>query len=297
MKKHKEEKLGEIWIILSVVFQAFLPVGAHFGATQMPQIQFLAYVTLVSSFLYLPIAISKKEIGNIKNLKIFSSLLAYTLLVGVIPYGIIVYATRFSSAIETTLLMQSEVIFALIFGYFFLKEKISKYKLIGAFCILTANIILLYQNNLTWSWASIALFLAPTFFVVGNSISKKLQNEGISWSLILSFRSLIGGLILLATANQIEVLEVPNFKLISFIFLFAITVFGLGKIFWQLALHRLDLSKVTALGLSHPGISLFIAFIWLDEIPTSSQWLSIFIMGIGIFFLLKTNSRQWVELD
>lgn len=297
MKKHKEEKLGELWIALSVVFQAFLPVGAHFGATQMPQIQFLAYVTLVSSFLYLPISIYKREVGNTKSIKTIFYLLAYTLLVGVIPYGIIMYATRFSSAIETTLLTQTEVIFALIFGYVYLKEKISKYKLIGAVCILVANTLLLYQNNFIWSWANTALFLAPAFFVVGNSISKKLQKEGTSWSLILVFRSLVGGLILLGIAQAIEGLTIPSSNMMIFIPIFAISVFGFGKIFWQLALHRLDLSKVTALGLSHPGISLIIAFIWLGEIPTSNQWLSIFIMFLGIFFLLKTNSRQWAELD
>lgn len=297
MKKHQQEKLGELLIGLQVLFQAFWPVGAHYGATQMPQLQFIAYVTLLSAILFLSISVYKKEFKTLKNKKILIYLFAYTLLSAVISYGVTTYATRYSSAIETTLLLQSEIIFAALFGWFFLKEKVSLDKLLGILFILAANILVLYKNGLALNWANLAIFVTPILFVVGNSIAKKLQREGVSWSLILSFRMTTGGLILLAIAQMVEGLEVPPSHLWLFLPLFSFFAFGLGKILWQMALHRLDLSKVTALGVSTPAFSLLIAYLWLGEIPSSVQWLGIVLVCIGTGFLLRTHSRQWVEPD
>lgn len=293
MKKHSQEKLGEIFIGLQILLNAFLPIGAHYGATQMPQIQFLAYVTLLSSVLCLGISLYRRELKNLWDKKIAIKLFAYTLLTAVFPYGIIVYATKYSSAIETTLLTQSEIIFAAIFAWIFLKERMSKNKLLGIFTILLANILILYGGKLSFGTANLALFFAPILFVFGNSIAKNLQKEGISWSLILSFRMLIGGLILLMFAQVIEGLQVPSKELWPFLILFTFFAFGLAKILWQLALHRLDLSKVTALGVGSPAISLLIAFLWLGEIPSTNQWLGIILICIGTIFLLKTHSKQW----
>ena len=296
MKKHQQEKLGELLIGLQVLFQAFWPVGAHYGATQMPQIQFMAYITLLSSVLFLGISFYRREFKSLWSLKILGPLMLYTLLC-VLPYGIIVYATRYSSAIETTLLIQSEVVFALLFGWMFLQEKISKNKLIGILFSLLANVLILYNGGFEFKWANLALFLAPIFFVLANSIAKNLQKEGLSWSIILSFRMTIGGILLLLSAHLLEGLEAPPIQLLPFLFCFAFFVFGLGKILWQMALHRLDLSKITALGLSTPAISLLIAFLWLGEVPSLIQGLGILSVCVGAGFLLKTHSKQWVELD
>ncbi len=297
MKKHRQEKLGELIIGLQVFLQAFWPVGAHYGATQMPQLQFLAYITLISSILFTGISLYKHEFKHLWNLPLLGKLGAYTLLTAVFPYGIIVYATRYSSAIETTFLTQSEVIFAALFAWIFLKEHISKNKLCGIALVLMANILILYSGGLNLNWANVALFLAPLLFVLGNAIAKDLQKKGLSWSLILSFRMTIGGIILLISAQIIEGVHLPPANLVPFLLLFTIFVFGLGKMLWQMALHRLDLSKATALGVSTPAISLLIAYVWLGEVPSNIQWVGIICMCIGLGFLLKTHSKQWLEKD
>jgi hypothetical protein len=83
VKKHQQEKLGELLIGLQVLLQAFWPVGAHYGATQMQQIQFMAYITLLSSVLFLGISFYRKEFKNLCNWKILGQLMIYTLLCAV----------------------------------------------------------------------------------------------------------------------------------------------------------------------------------------------------------------------
>jgi len=295
MKKHEQEKIGEILVGLLLVIQAFAPVGMHYGATQMPQIQFLAYVTILSSVLFIGISLYRREFKNLWNKTVILRLSAYAFLSTVLSYGIIIYATRYSTAIETTLLTQSEIIFAAIFAWTILKERMSRNKLLGIFAILIANILILYGGKLSFSMANLALFFAPVFFVFGNVISKNLQKEGISWSLILAFRMFVGGLALLIIAYFTEGLQLPPTGLWPFILFFTFSAFGVEKILWQMALHRLDLSKITAIGIGSPAVSLLIAFLWLGEIPSGNQWIGILLVCIGTVFLLKTHSKQWEE--
>lgn len=293
--KHKQEKLGEMWIFVSLGFQAAVPVGLHYGASVMPQVQFLAWVTLLSGVMFLPVALWFGGVGKAFSRAVLGRLLAYTMLIAVVPYGVITYATKYSSAVETALLTQAEVVFAMIFGWLVMQEKMSTMKLLGAGLILMGNVFLLWGGELGFSWANFAIGASTLLFVFGNIIAKNLQRDGVHWSLILAFRNLVGGIILLAVAGMLEDFQAVSSENILFIVVFSLLFFGLGKVFWQLALHRLDLSKVTALGLSAPVVSIFIAFLWLGEVPSKHEWLSILVMALGVLCLLKTKSRQWAE--
>jgi len=295
MIKHKEEKKGEFYIIIEVVLHAFFPVAAKFGTSHIAPIQLLAYVTLISSLMFTVITFKNKQFNQLLNKRVAGWLLLYTLSLAVIPYGIIFYATQFTSAINTALLTQSEAIFAAILAWLILKEKIQFKKAMGIFLILFANIVVLYDGNLALNMADIAMFIAPLSFVFGNMIAKKLQAEGIGWSPILLFRTVIGGIILLIAAHFMEGLQIPSSNLWLYLIFFSFFVQGLAKICWQIALHRMDVSKATAIGMTYPVISVAIAYFWLQEVPSAYQWLGVVFTAIGIVLLMKTTSKQWTD--
>lgn len=290
--KHKQEKLGELALIGEILTHAFFPIMANVGAKQLPQIQFLAYITLISLPLFLATQILRKKTHELHIKKYWPQLIAYTFLIAVIPYGIIVYATRFTSSINTVLFSQSEILFAALFSAIFWGESIKGKRLIGILLVLAANVLILYNGKLSINPADLAIFLAPAMFVVGNRIAKKLSDH-IDWSTILVFRGILGSTVLLLVAQAVEGLTMPDKSLWLFLVFMGIIAFGIPKIFWQIALKRMDISKVSAIGMSHPAISLFIAYIWLAEIPSSYQWGGILVMGLGIYFIVQTNSKQY----
>lgn len=297
MKKHKQELLGEWFGLGTCLMYAFWPIGANFIAKQMPPIQFLAYVTLLGA---VPVLISTLYLRQFKQFfraRTLAILLLYTVLLAVIPYIIITYATQFTSAINTGFLTQTEGIYGAILGWLIFKEKIGRNKALGFGFIFVANFLLIYNGGVNFSWANLAIAVAPVSFVLGNILAKNLQSEGVGWAPLLLFRNGVGGLIILLMASLAEDVAVPPEHLLWPILLMGLTVFGIEKIFWQLALHRLDLSKATAIVITAPVFTFVLAYFFLGEVPDLFQWLAFLLTIIGIGFILKTHSKQWIPVE
>ena len=292
--KHIEEKKAEVYASIKIALEGFIPVGAYYGTQLMPQIEFLAIITLLSAFLFFVAAWHRKELKYALPKKYLGSFFAYTILVAVIPYGIIFYATKYSTAIDTALLLQTEAIFAAVLGWYVLKEKITRNRVLGLTLILCADAAILYRGRIELSIANIAIATAPLLFVFGNLIVKRLHNDGVKWAPVLLFRQLVGGIILLAISLLFEPVIFPSFNLWLFLIPFGVLGFGVSKLFWQLALQRMDVSKLTALLAVTPIISAAISYAWLGEVPTTIQSFAIVLTVIGVGFLLNTTSTQWI---
>lgn len=295
--KHKQEKIGEVYAFLVLAVHSIWPAAVHYGASELPQLQFLATMFLAGAVLFLVTTLWRGELHQLWNKRIVGWLLLYTLPFMTLPYAIMVYATRFSSAINTALLIQTEAIFAAILGALLLGERISWRRGLGIFFIFVASVAILYDGSFSFGWADLSLALLPALFVCANIIAKKLQTEGLSWSPLLLFRSVVGGLTLLGIVYFFEGFEPVSAGNWLFMLTVGLGVFGLGKILWQLALGRLDVSKVTAIIMVQPLFSVGIAYLWLAEVPSLYQWIGVILSGFGVIFLMKTHSKQWVELD
>lgn len=291
--KHVEERKGELYASIKIALEGFIPVGAYYGTQLMPQIEFLAIITLLSGLFFFFAAWYRKELSQALPKKYLGSFFAYTMLVAVIPYGIIFYAAKYSTAIDTALLLQTEAIFAAVLGWYVLKEKITRNRVLGLTLILCADAAILYKGRIELSIANIAIAIAPLLFVFGNLIVKRLHNQGVMWAPVLLFRQLVGGVILLAISFLFEPVVFPSLELWLFLIPFGVIGFGVSKLFWQIALQRMDVSKLTALLAVTPIISAAISFAWLGEVPTTIQSFAITLTVIGVGFLLNTTSKQW----
>ncbi len=293
MIKNVEEKKGESYALVKIALEGFIPVGAYYGTQLMPQIEFLAIITLFSSILFFAATWYRHEFKGVFQKKSIKSFFAYTLFTAVIPYSIIFFATKYSTAIDSALLLQSETIYAAFICWYFLKERVTYAKAIGVALILIADLAILYKGTIRFSYANIAIAVAPIIFVFGNMIVKKLHNTGVSWAPVLLFRQFIGGIILLIISLLFEPVILPSSNIWLFLSIFGVIGFGVSKMFWQLALQRLDVSKLTALLSTTPVVSAIISFIWLGVPPTNTQYFAILLTVFGVGFLFNTTSKQW----
>jgi len=63
-----------------------------------------------------------------------------------------------------------------------------------------------------------------------------------------------------------------------------------------MGLKKLDISKASAIGMSYPAFSLIFAFLLLHEIPTLYQWIGIAIISMGLYFIIRTTSKQYLDI-
>jgi len=297
MKKLSNERVGEAAALGHMVLDGFWPVGAAYGTQvlQIPPMELLGFASLVGGLFFLILTLQKKEMKQLLTWKVLKGCLLYTACL-ILPYAAIFYAAKSNSAINISLFTQSEVIFAALIGWLFLRETVQRTRVVGILCILAANLIVLYNGSLAFNPASLILIFAPAVFVLGNSIAKRLQNEGLGYAPLLLFRSGVGGLSLLLLSSLVEGFQSPPSSAWLFLIGFGFFSFGLPKAFWQIALHKIDLSKTTAIGLSYPAFSFIMAYFWLAEIPSVYQWLGLLMSFVGIYFLMRSSSAPSDEL-
>lgn len=297
MKKSKEEKIGEFAAIGHMILDGFWPVGAAYGTQvlNIPPVELLGLATFISSLFFLAITIKKKQTKQLFSWNIIKGCSLYTAGM-LLPYATIFYAAKFNSAMTTALLTQSEIIFAALVGWLLLKEKVQATRLLGISSILATNLVVLYDGDLSINPSSLVLLLVPVVFVFANAVAKKLQAGGLSYAPLLLFRGAVGGSALLVLSAALENPIVPPTNQWLFLLGFGVLAFGIPKALWQVGLNKIDLSKLTAIGFSYPAFSFIFAYFWLGEIPTVYQILALALSFCGVFFLMKSSSRNLAEL-
>ena len=96
---------------------------------------------IILSFLPLPSIIVAFSFESILKLEIVGLGFLLAFFGSLIPYGLIMIATRYIESSRTSILLLSEPIGAILLAYIFLKEAVTIWYLIGGVCILLAAII------------------------------------------------------------------------------------------------------------------------------------------------------------
>src|SRR3989338_10935864 len=155
MGKHPEEKLGELMMGMEVFLYALFPILINQGTKTIPPLYFLAYGTLCSVLFFGGTTLWKKETHQLLNKKAWLPILGVIVFVATIPNMIIFWGTQYTSGINATLLLQSEIIFATLAGVF-IGEKLSSKKILGVILILAGSITILYNGTFAVNKGDIA---------------------------------------------------------------------------------------------------------------------------------------------
>ncbi len=290
--KHNEGRRGELWLLLCVLIQSFFPLFANQGAKLFSPLQYLFYMIGISIPVLLLINVWRGEFRELFKRDVLCLLVGVSLFVIVIPSALIFWATQDSSGINTSLLIQSEIIYATILCAF-LGEKVTRKRFLGVFFILIGSLFVLYQGSFELSRADLVLFLAPVFYPVGNIFAKKALKK-VGWSTVLLFRAVVGEIFLLGLLLVFgENFQIPPREIWFSLLFMGFGVCVLAKIFWYLGLKTMEVGRATALIMTYPAFSLIFAILFFNEIPSLYQGLGFVGVCIGIYFILKSQSQQY----
>lgn len=290
---HSQESTGVILILLSNLLWGLHPVLAHLGAKQIAPLLYAASTILLAglfSFLYLLLRKRGKELFN---RQLYFNVLMISLLIIVIPYSLFFTGAKYTSGLNASFLLLSELVFVMIFTHF-IGEKTTGTKVLGAGGILVGAGLMTYQSGSSLNWGDALVIISTITYPIGTFYSKRALQQA-SPETILFFRSLLGGLILLGLAfafglpENWENLMIQNWKLIL---LGGFGVAFVNKVMWYEGLKRLDISKATSLSMTFPLFSLFFLIVFFNEPITVAQGFGMLMMMIGVYFAIKRPSVQ-----
>jgi drug/metabolite transporter (DMT)-like permease len=283
---HKEEKLGEIFILSQAIFYGLFPVLINYAVKSMPPLFFAGLSTIMASLLIFPYFIATKKIKSIFNKKALKYILGVTVFISIIPSILIFIGTKFTSGLNTALLLQFEIISTFLICGWLKFETITKRKIIGAVIVTIGAMAILYNGNFVVNIGDILIIVATFFYPFGNIFAIKALKL-VSPAVILGMRSFLAGLFLLAISfafegNMLDFI-VSVQKNIWIILVNGILLMFISKILWYEGLKRIGLTKSASIGNSAPAFSLLFAIFWLHEIPTMYQAAGFLLVMVGLY--------------
>jgi len=223
----------------------------------------------------------------------FIWMVAYAIPISFLQFAFLFYAM--SSGMPAglaSLVLQSQALFTLFFAFVFLKEGIKAYQILA---ILTAIAGLTFiannQDQSTMSAIGFGLSLvSAAFWSLGNIVTRKISQKGYdnnvnlvvwsAWITVIPF--FICSYLFEGPERILSSLDSFGWQTLwSIVYLSIIsTIIGYGL--WSYLLGRYPAGQIAPLTLGVPVVGLAAAVIVLEEVITSSQWIGILLVLMGL---------------
>lgn len=242
--------------------------------------------------------ISTIEIGLVaiwlKQLRLRTFLRLWWFFLGI---GLLVAASTFLnySAVAyidpgtASMLTQFSIVFGLLWGLFWLKEKLTPMQLVGAAIAIVGVLVITFQKGDYLRLGSL-MVLSTAFFYSFHSVLVKRYGGDLPFFEFFTFRLLSTALFIFAFNLGTGTLEWPSLKAWPLLLLTATFDIAVGRSFYYLVLRRFQISYFSILFTLSPLLTITWSLLLFDMVPTWTQFLG----GIGVIagVLIVTRNRN-----
>lgn len=213
-----------------------------------------------------------------------------------LPFTISLIALHYTTPGNAAILQQSELLYSLLFAAVFLKEFPTRSQLLGSALIVLGVLFILLKEHYTPRWTGDLLIVGSTWMLqAGSTVAKKLPKQldyrviGMARNLYALPALIIIMAVILCTDG---VIIKPNLQMFSVLSYTGLLKYGLAMVLWYKAIRAMDLSRVTAIYLSYPVLSLLgSAALGLEKI-TPYQIFGLVLTLLGAYWVSRLVKKQ-----
>jgi drug/metabolite transporter (DMT)-like permease len=318
-------KKGVIFGSIGVILIGLQPVIANARPSIIDPFIFAAITALIEAAIFLPLYVLERKKLNSnkgsdyqkagKNQTLLHSwkkknniilLTIIGIIFSIIPV-LLYIGYDLAGAILSSLTMKVEIVFALIFGFFLLKEKITKLQLVFCVILFLGLIIAITQgsfNVLGINFGVIILIICVALFTLIHTLTKfKFDKNELFPTQVVFIRNFLSGIILFLT--YLIIFPSANFSIIldpsNFLFFLLMGLdYGFSLFVWYKTLSYINIGKATVIISLTPIVSSFFSFIILGEIFTMYHLIGTVIVIASIIIIVrekKENKEELLSMD
>ena len=205
-----------------------------------------------------------------------------------------------AGAINSSLTLKSEVFFALLFGYIFLKEKrISKVQLLFCATLFFGLYIAITQgsfNLLEFNVGVLILLIDVALFTLIHTFTKsRFDRNELSPIQVVFIRNLLSGIILFSTyfiffpLDRINIVFNPNYFMY---YLLMGLDYSVSLFLWYKTLSYIQIGKAGVLNSLTPILTAFFSWIILGDVFTIFHLIGMIIIIISIYVIVREKKLK-----
>ncbi len=276
-------------MLIQALFESWFPIIIIFAYSFITPIFAYSINISIAAILFLFIIFYKKKFSEFKNKEAYKDLTLTTIFITLL-FLFVFLGLQYTTATNTAVILFLQLLFSFFYFNLIGSEYLSIKHIIGAFMMGLGAIIILFPQNLSFNIGDILVLIAAMIAPIANYYQKRARRF-VSVEIILAYRYILSLPFLLALAFILEPIPTSQ-NLISampYLFLSGFLVFGVGKIFWIEAVYLISITKASALAAFIPVLTMFFAFILLDEVPTIIQLLAIIPVVVGGYLITRAK--------
>lgn len=287
-----QDRKGEFSAYGTAILWSLFPVVTVLTVSALSPLFTAAIATGFSALFFACVLSLRKHWSELRPRAPWKDMLLATFFIGILFYGFVFVGYRFTSAGNGAVVSLMEVFFTfLIVNVFLRHERLDPLHGLGALLmVIGALFVLLPHRTESWNIGDLFILVSTLFPPLGNVFAKRAR-ELVSAETLMFVRSLIAAPFLLTFALILE--PIPSASVLHsslpYLLFSGIFLFGLSKILWIEAVHRLPITKTVALTEIEVVLTLLFAYLLLDQPVTAKQILGVLPMMVGLFLLTKKS--------
>ena len=312
---NKNYAKGILYGVISLLFLSMEPIIANSRPAEIDSIIYGAITSIIMSAIFLPLMLLERkrikanlialdsttenekvqELNSLLNgFKNHKWLFVYLGINFACAYVLFFWGYELAGAINGSLAQKMDLVFALIFGYFINKEKITKTQIFFSIVLFIGLVIAITRgsfNLIEFNLGVIILIITVVLWMSAHAITRPiLEKKEISPFQLVFLRNLISGIILCALylaifGNRMFLLLLDPINLYSFILMGV--VYGIDLCCYYLALSYIRVTKVSILMAPSLFITTFFAAVFLTEIFTIYHLIGSIMVIISIVVIIR----------
>lgn len=288
-----ETRKGELAILFSTVLWGLTPVIVLLSYGSVGPLTSLAFTTLLAAGFFAIVITFKKGWNDFLKPGVFKYLALIALFIGILYYSIYFVGLKYTTAGNASLILLMEVFFNYLFFNIWKKEAFSAAHILGSLFMLVGASVVLLKDFSGFNKGDIIVLLANLFSPAGNYFQQKLRKQ-ISSEAILFGRNLITVPFVFFLALLFrEKFSLPQLgQSFWYLLISGFLLLGFCKFLWVEGIHRISVTKASALEAIGPLFTLLFAYLILRQAPTVWQLASFFPLAAGLVLLTYEKSPK-----
>ncbi|MGQ0791714.1 MAG: DMT family transporter [Nitrosopumilaceae archaeon] len=250
-------------------------------------------VYLVSAIILSPIAHKSK--GTTGDKRSYFYIILIAIFGGVIAPILYFLGLEQTSASDTAVLTDAELLFTVILALVFFKEKLNRVGYLSVVLVITGVIIvttnLQFTSLFETSFGNLLILLSTVFWALDNNISRIITQKISNVARIAQIKSAIGGSIVLGLVFLFGIPIEIDPALLPNIILLGVGGFGVALFFFLKALQRIGAIKTLMIFSISSPVGLVFAAIFLGETISLYQIIAISVILVGIFLIYSKGEK------
>jgi drug/metabolite transporter (DMT)-like permease len=203
-------------------------------------------------------------------------------------FTLIFISLRYTTAGNVAVLLFMQLLFSYLYFNVLGKETLSPLHSWGAVMMGAGALVVLLPDDLHFNMGDALALGAAAVAPLANLYQKRARSH-VGAITILTYRNLVAipVIFLLALLFEASITLEALRDALPFLLAIAVLVYVLAKILWIEALHRISITKMSAMVALVPLFTLIFAYFILDELPSMRQLFGIFPIIVGGFLITR----------